>query len=100
MTIPSFTHASDDHLVAVLPQLAGSERHVTAGFVAGLAEFDGRRLYLGLGFSSIYVYCAERLDLREGAAYRRIESARASKRFPIILEMLQDGRLSLATAAL
>jgi hypothetical protein len=40
------------------------------------------------------------LHLREGAAYRRIEVARASRRCPELLEMVQDGRLSLATACL
>lgn len=45
-------------------------------------------------------YCEERLHLTEGAAYRRIETARAARRFPAVLEMLRDGRLSLATASL
>src|SRR5687768_643711 len=96
----SFTHATDDQLVADVPRLAQNERTSTADFVACLAEFDGRRLYLGLGFASIYSYCAARLHLTEGAAYRRVETARASRRFPIVLEMLRDGQLSLATAAL
>ena len=83
-----------------MPGLAANERTATADFVAGLAEFDRRRLYLGLGFPSIYSYCAARLHLKEGSAYRRIETARASRNHPVILEMLRDGRLSLATAAL
>lgn len=83
-----------------MPRLARNERTATADFVAGLAEFDRRRLYLGLGFASIYSYCAARLHLKEGAAYRRIETARASRRHPVILEMLRDGRLSVAAAAL
>jgi hypothetical protein len=95
-----FSHATNDQLVADVPRLALNERTSTADFVACLAEFDGRRLYLGLGFSSIYSYCAARIHLTQGAAYRRIESARASRRYPAILEMLRDGRLSLATAAL
>jgi hypothetical protein len=45
-------------------------------------------------------YCEKMLHLREGAAYRRIEAARASRHHPELLEMLQDGRLSLATACL
>jgi hypothetical protein len=100
MAISPFAGANDDQLTAHIVRLARSERASTADFVACLAEFDGRKLYLGLGFGSIYSYCASRLYLTEGAAYRRIESARTSRRFPSVLEMLRDGRLSLATAAL
>jgi hypothetical protein len=100
MQARSFTHATDNQLVAEMPRLAQNERTSAADLVAGLAEFDGRRLYLGLGFASIYSYCAARLHLADGAAYRRIEAARTSRRFPVVLGMLRDGRLSLATAAL
>ena len=93
-------------LIAALAPLLSAEkdheheRSATADFVACLGEFDRRRLFLELGFSSIYAYCATRLHLTEGAAYRRIEAARASVRFPAVFDMLRDGRLSLATAAL
>lgn len=100
MKTGSVTHATDDHLVAEMPRLAQNERASAADFVDGLAEFDARKLYLGLGFASIYSYCAARLHLTDGAAYRRIETARVSKRFPLVLEMLRDARLSLGTAAL
>lgn len=96
----SFVHTTDDQLVTAMPRLARNERTATADFVAGLAEFDRRKLYLGLGFPSIYSYCATQLYLKEGAAYRRIETARASRRHSVILEMLRDGRLSVATVAL
>jgi hypothetical protein len=85
MQLLSFLHATDDYLVTAMPRLAGNERTATAAFVAGLAEFDRRKLYLGLGFASIYSYCASRLHLKDGAAYRRIETARASRRYPVIL---------------
>jgi hypothetical protein len=96
----SFSRATDDHLVAEVPRLAIRERGAGADFVACLAEFDARKLYLGLGFGSIYSYCAAKLHLTEGPAYRRIESARATRKAPVVLEMLRDGRLSLATTAL
>lgn len=100
MTTNSLGHATDAHLVAEMPRLAQRERTSAADFVEALAEFDARKLYLGLGFPSIYSYCAARLHLTDGAAYRRIEAARASRRHPRIIEMLRDGRLSLASAAL
>ncbi len=38
--------------------------------------------------------------LCEGAAYKRITAARTARRFPIILEMLADGRLHLSAVCL
>lgn len=100
MAALTFAHNTDQQLHAELARLSAHERSATADFVACLGEFDRRRLFLELGFTSIYAYCAARLHLTEGAAYRRIEAARASIRFPVMLDMLRDGRLSLATAAL
>lgn len=63
-------------------------------------ELDARRLYLGQGYSSLFTYCTQALYLAEGAAYNRIETARAASRFPIILEGLEDGSLTLTTVRL
>jgi len=96
--IPS--HLPDDDLVAQVKALARCEREATAALIAHLAELDARRLYLAAGFSSLFSYCCEVLHLSEPAAYNRIEAARAARRFPVILRMLSEGLLSLATARL
>ena len=100
MTIDIPSHLSDDDLVAQLKSLARCEREATASLIAHLAELDTRRLYLGAGFSSLFTYCCEVLRLSEPAAYNRIEAARAASRFPVILRMLGEGALSLATVRL
>src|SRR5882762_5791348 len=91
---------SDDDLVAAVNSLARCEREATACLLAHLAELDARRLYLAAGFSSLFTYCCTVLHLSEPAAYNRIEAARAVRRFPVILEMLGEGSLSLATVRL
>ena len=96
--IPS--HLSDDDLVSQVKFLARYERDATATLIAHLAELDARRLYLAAGFSSLFAYCCEVLRLSEPAAYNRIEAARAARRFPVILPMLGEGSLSLATVRL
>src|SRR6267378_8401288 len=93
-------HLSDDELEAGLKSLARGEQEATARLISHLAEFDGRRLYLAAGFSSLFNYCCEVLHLSEPAAYNRIEVARAARRFPFILRMLGEGSLSLATVRL
>ncbi len=100
MTIAIPSHLSDDDLKARVKALARGEQQATALLIAHLAEFDGRRLYLGAGFSSLFAYCCEVLRLSEPAAYNRIEVARAARSFPAILPMLGEGLLSLATVRL
>jgi hypothetical protein len=91
---------SDDELLDEVTRLAGCERAATAQLVAHLAELDARRLYLGAGYSSLFMYCRGVLRLSEHGSYNRIEAARTARRFPLVLEMLSDGRLNLATLRL
>lgn len=76
-------------------ELAAEERVVIADLVECLAEVDGRTLVRERNWPSLFEYCVFSLHWSESAAYRRIRAARAVKRYPIILEMLRDGRLHL-----
>ena len=99
-TNQSFADLSDDELLATVKRLATSECRATAALVRSLMELDVRRLYLGEGYSSMFTYCTQALHLAEGAAYNRIEAARASRRFPAILTALEDGAITLTTVRL
>ena len=99
-TNQSFVHLSDDELLATVKRLATSECRATAALVRSLMELDVRRLYLGEGYSSLFTYCTQALHLAGGAAYNRIEAARASRRFPAILTALEDGALTMTTVRL
>jgi hypothetical protein len=96
----SLNQLSDEQLVAEMKRLAHCERGVTAELIAHLAELDSRRLYLGLGFASLFVYCTGALRLSEHEAYNRIEAARAARRFPPVLDLLREGKLNLTTIRL
>src|SRR6476646_8764394 len=89
-------HLSDHELLAAVTRLASSERQATSKLVSALAELDARRLYLHQGCSSMFTYCTQVLHLAEHAAYNRIEVARATRRFPIILRFLTNGDLHLS----
>ena len=99
-TNQSFAHLSDDELLATVKCLATRECRATAALVRSLMELDVRRLYLGEGYSSLFTYCTQALHLAEGAAYNRIEAARAARRFPAILTALDDGAVTLTTVRL
>ena len=93
-------HLSNEALIAEIAGAAGHERHATARLVALLAELDARRLYLEAGCASLFTYCTDVLHLSEHAAYGRIEAARPSRRFPVLLEGLADGSLTLTAVTL
>src|ERR1044071_5672964 len=91
---------SDAELVDVVADLARDERRTTVALVAHLAELELRGLYLSAGFPSMFAYCVEVLRLSEGGAYNRIEAARTARAFPVVLDLLERGRLNLATLRL
>lgn len=98
--IPSFATLSDSDLRAALAQSAASERAATARLIAVLAEYDHRRLYLGDGFTSLFQFCVAGLHLSESAAFTRIQAARASRKWPVVLQALLDGSVTLTTVGL
>ena len=90
----------DAQLLEQLTQLAQGERRATANLIRCLAEVDRRRLYLSQGCPSLFVYCTRMLCLSEHAAYARIEAARAARRFPQIVPLLEAGSITLTTVTL
>jgi hypothetical protein len=87
---------SDRDLLARLRELAGGERAALVELLAHLAELDTRRsLFLAAGYGNLYAYCKGALLLSEDATYNRVEAARACRRFPVILDLLAEGSVSL-----
>ena len=91
---------SDHDILARVHCAVQTERHATANLIALLVELDRRRLYLGEGFSSLFTYCTQALHLSEHAAYNRIETARAVRRFPVILDLVESGAVMLTAVRL
>ena len=48
----------------------------------------------------LFTYCTQVLHLSEHAAYGRIEAARAARKFPVVLDLLADGTVTLTTVTL
>ena len=90
----------DRSLLDAAKRLASEERRATAALLRALMEIDKRRLYLGQGCASMFAYCTQVLHLSEGAAYNRIEAARAARTYPVILELLEQSAISLTTVRL
>ncbi len=90
----------DRSLLNAAQRLATEERRATAALLRALMEIDKRRLYLGEGCASMFTYCTQVLHLSEGAAYNRIEAARAARAYPVILELLEQSAVSLTAIRL
>ncbi len=100
MKITHASHLGNAELTAELSRLARCEREATAALIVHLAEFDARRLFEGAGYSSLFRYCRKVLHLSEDAVYNRIKTARAARRYPVIVSRLESGDLSLTTVRL
>lgn len=99
-SLENFADLSDGDLLTAVHRLATDERRATASLIASLAELDARRLYLAEGYSSLFTYCIQVLRLSEHAAYGRIEAARVARKYPVFLERLTAGDLTLTTIGL
>ena len=89
---------SDHDLLARIGVLAGKEREATAELVAHLAVLDARpSLYAARGHGSLFAYCTDVLHLSEDAVCNRISAARVCRLFPVILDLLASGAVSLTS---
>jgi hypothetical protein len=96
----NLTSVSDDELLRSLSDVLRQSRRVEADLVAHIAEVDGRRLYAREAAPSMHAYCIDVLHLSEPETALRIHVARASRRHPMLLEMLLDGSIHLSGIAL
>ncbi len=90
---------SDDDLLRRLSEILKESRRVEVDLIAHIGEVDRRRLYAIEASESMFCYCTERLHLSEHEAFLRIAVARAARKHPVLLSMLEDGRLHLSAIA-
>ena len=90
----------DQVLLEQTRMLARHEQALQLSVVDHLREIDARRLYLRLGFSSLFDYTVRELHYTEAAAWRRIKAMRLCRETRGVRERLQDGSLNLSNAAL
>jgi hypothetical protein len=87
---------SSDELWRGVRSITLQIRDLTAKQVAFLAEVERRRLWEDYACSSLYDFCRRRLKMSDDGAYRRKTAAQLALRFPVVLEKLEDGGLSLS----
>jgi hypothetical protein len=80
--------------------LVARDRTTTAELLSYLAEIDDRRIFVPAGYSSMFAYCLHELHMSEDITCKRLCAARASRKFPVILDAVAEGRLQLSTVVL
>jgi hypothetical protein len=98
--LASLSRLSDHELVSRTRAVVARVQGATALLVAHIAELDTRDVHLRAGFSSLFVYCRDALGLSDSEIGTRIEVARAARRFPVILDMLESGAVHLTAVRL
>lgn len=87
----------NDTLLSRARELAREERRLTNELLHRLNEIESRKLYLALGYSSLFLYVTRDLHYSEASAQRRIDAARLLRRLPVVEEKLLSGELNLGT---
>jgi hypothetical protein len=93
--LATLARLSDNDLATRVKALAAREREAMAPMVAHLAEMDTRDIHLRDGYPRLYDYCRAVLHLSEWEAWNRIEAGRVARRFPILLDMLEEGSINI-----
>ena len=91
----SLTDLTDGALLSGLKTNVARERDALADVLAHIAEVEARKLYVQAGYGSMHDYCVHELHFSKDAANKRIHAARASLKFPEILERVAEGALGL-----
>ena len=75
------------------------EREALLEVLRYLRLVEERKLYLELGFSSLFAYCCKDLGFSETEAYARISAMRLAKEVPELETKIESGEISLTVAA-
>ncbi len=89
----------NEEILANTKNLVKEERRIQVELLHHLREIEKRKLFLEIGFGSLFDYVVQELGYSESAAYRRIQAMRLLKAVPVIEEKIADGSLTLTTAA-
>jgi hypothetical protein len=90
-----FMKVEQKKLLEKVKSLVKLEQRTTAEILRSLCQVEKDKLYIDLGYSSLFKYLCEELGHSEGEATRRINACRMMKEFPHIQEKVKNGELNL-----
>ncbi|HAZ11158.1 MAG: hypothetical protein A2X86_08695 [Bdellovibrionales bacterium GWA2_49_15] len=87
-------------LVQNTKNLIKEENRILSKVLEHLLEIEARKLYLELGYGSIFLFAVKVLGYSEASAQRRIEAMRFIKKTPEAQPMVERGQLNLSNLSL
>lgn len=92
-------HLSNDQLILEIKHLVKEETRLTSRILDYLKEVEFRKIYLKMGYPSLFEFCIKELKYSEGSTQRRISAMRLMKEVPEIRDKIISGELNLSTAS-
>ena len=83
-----------------LQNLVQQEREILKDIILHIQEVHRRKLFLRMGYSSLFAYMTEYLQYSASSAMRRIDAARLVKDVPEALNKIESGELNLSQVSL
>ena len=80
-----------------LASLLRREQGALADFLLALADFDEKRLWEPLGYSSLFHFLHRHLGMSKGAAHYRKTAAELIRRVPEVVDPLRAGTLCITS---
>ncbi len=87
-------------LLALMKRITAAERTLSVYALSQLGEIQRRKLYEDAGYPTMFAYCVGELGYSEPNASRRLQAAGAARKFPEVLSLVRDGRLTICALAL
>jgi 5-methylcytosine-specific restriction endonuclease McrA len=84
-------------LTRALAHLLRREHTALAEFLVALADFDRKRLWMDLGYTSLFQFLRAELHLSKAAAQYRKVAAELIQQVPAVADALRDGTLCFTT---
>ncbi len=86
-------------LVAEIRKASKNEQDLTLQVIELISEINRRKIYLKVGFSSLFDFVTKDLGYEPSSAMRRIQAARAISEIPELREKIADRSLSLSVVS-
>ncbi len=86
-------------LVDQIRKTAKSEQNLTLQVIELITEINRRKIFLKLGFSSLFDFVTKDLGYEPSSSMRRIQAARAISEIPELREKIADRSLSLSVVS-
>jgi hypothetical protein len=93
-------HLSDHDLILKVESLVRQERQLIEDLIWHLQEIQDRKLYISMGYSSLFECLVKRFAYSEAVAYTRISALRIMTAVPEAAKALSDGEVTLTTLSL